>query len=84
MLLVFPRFMDWVGGASLLGLGDIVLPGFLVSLAARVDGTQKHASTVSLFRGYFCWAQVGYIVGLLLAAVAAQTVGAQVGVARTW
>lgn len=41
MLLTVPRIGDYQGGASLLGLGDIVLPGLLLSFAARLDAA-KH------------------------------------------
>lgn len=37
MLLAVPWFNDFRGGFSMLGLGDIVLPGLLVSFAARYD-----------------------------------------------
>jgi signal peptide peptidase-like protein 2B len=41
MLLTVPRINDYQGGASLLGLGDIVLPGLLLSFAARLDAAKK-------------------------------------------
>jgi signal peptide peptidase-like protein 2B len=41
MLLTIPRFFDYQGGASLLGLGDIVLPGLLLSFAARFDAAKS-------------------------------------------
>ena len=37
MLLVVPKIVDWSGGVTLLGLGDVVLPGLLVAFALRVD-----------------------------------------------
>lgn len=40
MLLTIPRLLDYAGGASLLGLGDIVLPGLLLSFAARLDAAK--------------------------------------------
>lgn len=40
MLLTVPRLLDYAGGASLLGLGDIVLPGLLLSFAARLDAAK--------------------------------------------
>ena len=36
MLFAVPRF-DWYGGYSMLGLGDVVLPGLLVVLGLRFD-----------------------------------------------
>lgn len=40
MLLAIPKLMDYTGGNSLLGLGDIVLPGLLLSFAARFDAAK--------------------------------------------
>jgi len=37
MLFTIPRLFDYQGGSSLLGLGDIVLPGLLLSFGARLD-----------------------------------------------
>ena len=37
MLFSVPRVDDYRGGSSLLGLGDIVLPGLLMSLGRRID-----------------------------------------------
>ena len=66
MLLMLPRINDYQGGYVMLGLGDIVLPGLLVSLAARFDS----ASGVKPLRGFFLYILVGYACGLLLANVA--------------
>lgn len=41
MLLAIPRINDFAGGSSLLGLGDIVLPGLLISFAARFDAAKS-------------------------------------------
>lgn len=41
MLLAIPRLMDYRGGSSLLGLGDIVLPGLLLGFAARLDAAKE-------------------------------------------
>ena len=37
MLLVVPSIFDWAGGQSMLGLGDIILPGLLLTFALRFD-----------------------------------------------
>ena len=37
MLFSVPRINDYMGGGSLLGLGDIVLPGLLLAFAGRFD-----------------------------------------------
>lgn len=41
MLFQIPRLGDYMGGSSLLGLGDIVLPGLLLSFAARLDAAKS-------------------------------------------
>lgn len=48
MLLTMPRLMDYEGGSNLLGLGDIVLPGLLISYAARFDAAK---SMLGVMRG---------------------------------
>jgi len=40
MLFSMPRLFDYQGGAAMLGLGDIVLPGLLLSFAARLDAAR--------------------------------------------
>lgn len=40
MLFSIPRLFDYLGGSSMLGLGDIVLPGLLLSFAARLDASR--------------------------------------------
>jgi len=40
MLFSVPRLFDYQGGSSMLGLGDIVLPGLLLSFAARLDAAR--------------------------------------------
>lgn len=37
MLFTLPRFGDYASGSSMLGLGDIVLPGLLISFCRRID-----------------------------------------------
>ncbi|KAL7542989.1 hypothetical protein ACHAXR_012286 [Thalassiosira sp. AJA248-18] len=40
MLLAIPWFNDFRGGFSMIGLGDIILPGLLISFAARYDAAR--------------------------------------------
>ncbi|CAM9743448.1 unnamed protein product, partial [Phaeothamnion confervicola] len=49
MLLQLPRIGDYLGGYVMLGLGDIVLPGLLLSFAHRYD----IAAQLPPWRGYF-------------------------------
>jgi len=74
MLLNIPRIGDFRGGSSLLGLGDVVLPGLLVSFTARLDeakrlvGEHTNMSVQSnLLGGYTLWLIVAYAIGLLVA-----------------
>ncbi len=81
MLLTVPRIGDYQGGASLLGLGDIVLPGLLLSFAARLDEAKSLLGVVGggngSFHSYSCPEQkfcggcrlcsVGYFPPLVLA-----------------
>ena len=78
--ILFPRTLtrDPISGAldmSLLGLGDIVIPGFFLSLLLRFDAhnanvpyfpTNVHASFP---KPYFHSALVGYILGLAMTLV---------------
>ncbi|KAL7532573.1 hypothetical protein ACHAXR_004713 [Thalassiosira sp. AJA248-18] len=41
MLFAMPRIGDYQGGCSMLGLGDIVLPGLLLSFASRYDESKR-------------------------------------------
>lgn len=66
MLLKVPRLYDPWGGYSIIGFGDILLPGLLVSFCLRYDWTTRK----SLCRGYFLWSTVGYGLGLFLTYVA--------------
>ncbi|KAL3663010.1 hypothetical protein V7S43_011952 [Phytophthora oleae] len=63
MLLVLPRILDWAGGVSMLGLGDIILPGMLLSFTLRFDYARDSTN-------YFRLMAVGYAVGLGLANLA--------------
>eukprot|EP00753_Platysulcus_tardus_P012736 PLAT3530.1.p1 GENE.PLAT3530.1~~PLAT3530.1.p1 ORF type:complete len:660 (+),score=352.48 PLAT3530.1:24-2003(+) len=64
MLFRIPRLMDWRGGYTLLGFGDVVLPGLLLSFALRFDYLSRRRGCCS---GYFPAMAVGYAVGLLFA-----------------
>jgi signal peptide peptidase-like protein 2B len=63
MLLKFPRLMDWRGGYSMLGLGDIVLPGLVLTFALRYD----YYTRTGACGGYFVLMSFGYGVGLAMA-----------------
>lgn len=84
MLLTVPRIFDYSGGSSLLGLGDIVLPGLLLSFAARYDAAKRFIGSTSRdgqrqFQGQNCTGQkkgyfpplvVAYAIGLAMANIA--------------
>lgn len=82
MLLTIPRIFDYTGGSSLLGLGDIVLPGLLLSFAARYDEAKRFIGGPSReghivrhdcsrnTKDYFPPLIIAYAVGLAMANVA--------------
>ncbi|PIA25739.1 hypothetical protein AQUCO_10800023v1 [Aquilegia coerulea] len=62
MLLRLPRFFDPWGGYDMIGFGDILFPGLLISFTFRYDRKNKKG----VFSGYFLWLMIGYGVGLFL------------------
>ncbi|KAA8520640.1 hypothetical protein F0562_014896 [Nyssa sinensis] len=62
MLLKIPRMFDPWGGYSIIGFGDIILPGLLVAFSLRYDWLSKK----NLRAGYFLWAMIAYGLGLLI------------------
>jgi signal peptide peptidase-like protein 2B len=66
MLLKVPRLFDPWGGYSIIGFGDILLPGLLVAFCLRYDWAAKK----TLSSGYFLWSIIGYGFGLFLTYVA--------------
>jgi len=66
MLLMLPEF-GGRGGFTMLGLGDVVLPGLLVSFAARFEASR---SPPRASQKYFVLMVFGYAVGLAMANVA--------------
>ncbi|GKD69657.1 signal peptide peptidase-like protein 4 isoform X1, partial [Tanacetum coccineum] len=56
MLLKIPRMFDPWGGYSIIGFGDIILPGLLVAFSLRYDWL----SNKSLRAGYFLWTMIAY------------------------
>ncbi|THF95884.1 hypothetical protein TEA_024392 [Camellia sinensis var. sinensis] len=62
MLLRVPRLFDPWGGYDMIGFGDILFPGLLVSFSFRYDKANKKG----VLNGYFLWVTIGYGVGLLL------------------
>ncbi|XBI05628.1 hypothetical protein VPH35_133777 [Triticum aestivum] len=67
MLLKIPRMFDPWGGYSIIGFGDILLPGLVVAFALRYDWAAKKKSLRS---GYFLWSASAYGTGLLITYVA--------------
>ncbi|PIN22830.1 putative protein, contains PA domain [Handroanthus impetiginosus] len=66
MLLKIPRMFDPWGGYSIIGFGDIILPGLLIAFSLRYDWL----SNKRLRAGYFLWAMIAYGLGLLVTYVA--------------
>lgn len=66
MLLKIPRIFDPWGGYSIIGFGDILLPGLLISFAKRFDVVARR----TLRSGYFLWLLIGYGFGLIVTYIA--------------
>ncbi|KAL3506589.1 hypothetical protein ACH5RR_031971 [Cinchona calisaya] len=60
MLLRVPRTFDPWGGYDMIGFGDILFPGLLVSFAHRFDKAKRKTA----WSGYFLWLATGYGFGL--------------------
>lgn len=73
--LVFPSMQDR-GRFSMLGLGDIVMPGLLLCFVMRYDNYKRQAAVTSDTEQakitYFHCSLIGYIVGLVTATVASE------------
>mmetsp|Transcript_16173 Transcript_16173/g.24240 ORF Transcript_16173/g.24240 Transcript_16173/m.24240 type:complete len:687 (-) Transcript_16173:71-2131(-) len=70
MLFTIPRIGDYSGGSSMLGLGDIVLPGLLLSFAARFDDAKRFMGSAYPTKSYLRPLVVAYAVGLAMANIA--------------
>ncbi|KAM1024971.1 hypothetical protein ACFX13_038880 [Malus domestica] len=66
MLLKIPRMFDPWGGFSIIGFGDILLPGLLIAFSLRYDWLANK----TFHAGYFIWAMIAYGLGLLITYVA--------------
>ncbi|KAJ4956404.1 hypothetical protein NE237_013187 [Protea cynaroides] len=66
MLLKIPRMFDPWGGYSIIGFGDILIPGLLIAFSLRFDWLAKR----NLRAGYFLWSMIAYGLGLLITYVA--------------
>ncbi|KAK4743887.1 hypothetical protein SAY87_010199 [Trapa incisa] len=66
MLLKIPRMFDPWGGYSIIGFGDILLPGLLIAFSLRYDWLANK----NLRAGYFLWAMIAYGIGLLITYIA--------------
>ncbi|GJY08595.1 putative RNA-directed DNA polymerase, partial [Tanacetum coccineum] len=66
MLLKIPRMFDPWGGFSIIGFGDILLPGLLIAFSLRYDWLAKKHNRA----GYFLWAMFAYGFGLLVTYIA--------------
>ncbi|MCL7037104.1 hypothetical protein MKW94_020221, partial [Papaver nudicaule] len=62
MVLRFPKLIDPWGGYNMVGFGDVIFPGLLISFAFRYD----RANNKGYKDGYFLWLTIGYGFGLFL------------------
>jgi Signal peptide peptidase len=77
MLLMLPKVNDFANRAVILGLGDIILPGFLLAFCARhdeacrlVDANMTNTGVDvphKWYQGFFFPMVVAYCIGLLIA-----------------
>jgi len=83
MLFIFPKINDYARGSVLLGLGDIILPGFLIAFSARHDEAARligaHMTNLTnpdvrspskWYDGYFFPMLIAYSMGLFFAFLA--------------
>lgn len=68
MLFRIPHFDEFLGGDGMIGLGDIALPGLLVSFFLRFD--YHNLEKTNLRRGYFVFSLLMYALGLGLCNIA--------------
>jgi len=67
--LLFPK----AGGEfSMIGLGDIILPGIFVALALRFDLFRSNKKDIKNSRFYFYTTMVGYMIGIIMTNLAMQ------------
>eukprot|EP00483_Globobulimina_turgida_P009886 UN09905 len=69
VVLKFPRLNDIFHSPMILGLGDIALPGLLISYLLRFDYQNKidiMPCMDNIKNGYFLTSLIGYFVGMLL------------------
>ncbi|XP_026454523.1 signal peptide peptidase-like 2 isoform X3 [Papaver somniferum] len=62
MVLRLPKLIDPWGGYNMVGFGDVIFPGLLISFAFRYD----RANNKGFKDGYFLWLTIGYGFGLFL------------------
>ncbi|MFQ6637898.1 hypothetical protein Gotur_013841 [Gossypium turneri] len=70
MLLKIPRMFDPWGGYSIIGFGDILLPGLLITFSLSSCNRYDWLANKTLRAGYFLWAMIAYGLGLLITYVA--------------
>ena len=71
ILFRIPTLLDYRRGDSMLGFGDLVIPGILLAYVTRFS-VWKGRKLTPLFKStsYFTWLLIGYAVGLIMANVA--------------
>jgi signal peptide peptidase-like protein 2B len=73
MLITVPSISSYVSSESMLGLGDIVLPGLLVVFCARLDMRNRGTlSNLDAVKEYFPMVIIAYAIGLLMANLAVE------------
>lgn len=70
MLLVVPRLLPPIHSLTMLGYGDVAVPGLLIVMLRRFDVATGRGAGV---RSYTLWAIVSYTIGILLTDAALAT-----------
>lgn len=65
--LLWPKSMTFATerGFTMLGLGDVVIPGFFIALALRYDHARAEKKGTSFEKPYFFVTLTAYVVGLI-------------------
>jgi len=75
--LLWPKSMTFATerGFTMLGLGDVVIPGLFIALALRYDHARAEKTKTSFTTPYFCITLTAYVVGLITTMSVMHTLG---------
>lgn len=75
--LLWPKSMAFAAerGFTMLGLGDVVMPGIFIALALRYDYARAEKTQTSFEKPYFIVTLTAYVVGLVATMAVMHTFG---------